>query len=175
MIRSLVATCCHLRYNTLTHLYASNLQQFWLAFLKIVRRRVVQSEALIEALHKPTWVNMMNRSVLNLHQSRKTIWKRITTVGIVNSWKDARRLEKEWQVIGKKGHDFHLLFYTELVRIWLMVCGETPYFNLDKENKLYHKWVKELTRPTLQELFLPGSCWWFPFPPKRPLPPFPVS
>jgi len=54
----------------------------------------------------------------------------------VDSWKDARRLEKEWLNAGKKPHDFHILFYNELVGIWLIVCGETPYFNLDKENKL---------------------------------------
>ena len=60
-------TCCRLRYYTLTHLYASNLQQFFLAFHKMMRRRIVQSETLLEALHKPTWVKMMNRSVLNLH------------------------------------------------------------------------------------------------------------
>ena len=120
----------------MTHQYASNLQQFWLAFLKMVKRRVVQADTLLEALHKPKWVKMMNRSVLNVHQSRKTILKRITTVDIVDSWKDARELEKEWLAAGKKGHDFHLIFYTELVGIWLMVCGETPYFNLDKKNKL---------------------------------------
>ena len=45
-------------------------------------------------------------------------------------------MEKEWLAAGKKGHDFHLIFYTELVGIWLMVCGETPYFNLDKKDKL---------------------------------------
>ena len=120
----------------MTHQYASNLQQFWLAFQKMVKRRVVQADALLEALHKPKWVKMMNRSVLNVHQSRKTILKRITTVGIVDSWKDARELEKEWLAAGKKGHDFHLIFYTELVGIWLMVCGETPFFNLDKHDKL---------------------------------------
>ena len=92
----------------------------------MARRRVVQSDALIEALHKPTWVKMMNRSVLNLHQSQKKIWKRIMTVSMVDSWKNARRSEKEWQAAGKKGHDFHLIFYTELVGIWLMIYGETP-------------------------------------------------
>ena len=78
----------------------------------------------------------MNRSVLNLHQSRKTIWKRITTVDIVDSWKEAWRLEKEWLAAGKKPHEFHVIFYTELVGIWLIICGETAYFNLDRENKL---------------------------------------
>ena len=90
----------------------------------MVKRRVAQADALLEALHQLKWVKMMNRSVLNLHQSRKTILKRITTVGIVDSWKDARELEKEWLAAGKKGHDFHLIFYTELVGIWLMVCGK---------------------------------------------------
>ena len=85
--------CGRPRYYALTHLYASNLQQFWLAFLKMVKERTVQSSALVETLHNTKWVKMMNRSVLNVHQYQKTIWKRITTIGIVNSWKDARRLE----------------------------------------------------------------------------------
>jgi len=87
----------------------------------MVRERVVQSSAPLEAPHKQTWVkNMMNRSVLNFHQSWKTIWKRITTGGIVDSWKDTRWLEKEWLAAGKKSHEFHVIFYTKLVGIWLI-------------------------------------------------------
>ena len=53
-------------------------------------------------------------------------------------------LEKEWLAAGKKAREFHVIFYTELVGIWLMICGETTYFNLDRENKCQLCFMEQL-------------------------------
>jgi len=82
-----------LRYYTLTHLYGSNLQQFWMAFVKMIKERTVKSLTLLEAIHNATFVKHMNRSVLHVHQSQKTVYNvlqplvSLTAGKILISWR----------------------------------------------------------------------------------------
>jgi len=112
----------------------------------MVNERTVQSLNLVEVLHNASLVKLMNRSVLNTHQSQKTIYKCITTVGIADNWKVARKLEKEWLDAGKKPSEFHIAFFIELVCYWLVICGETAYFNLfhGSANMSFHTLVSAM-------------------------------